>query len=145
MALTGMSIIARQTRSNMLEVIRQDYITTARAKGLSEGRVLYVHALKNAIIPVIVVTGGMFGTLLGGSMISEVIFSIPGLGLYTMTGLLNRDYPVIQSSVLILSTLFSFVILIVDIIFAFVDPRIRSQYTREKRRKREEKKGGAES
>ena len=145
MALSGMSIIARQTRSNMLEVIRQDYITTARAKGLSEGRVLYVHALKNAIIPVIVVTGGMFGTLLGGSMISEVIFSIPGLGLYTMTGLLNRDYPVIQSSVLILSTLFSLVILIVDIIFAFVDPRIRSQYTREKRRKREEKKGGAES
>ena len=144
LALSGMSIIARQTRSNMLEVIRQDYITTARAKGLNESRVLFVHALKNAIIPVIVVTGGMFGTLLGGSMISEVIFSIPGLGLYTMNGLLNRDYPVIQSSVLVLSIMFSLVILIIDILFAFIDPRIRSQYTRKKHKRTAQKKGGAE-
>ena len=130
LALGITAVVARQTRSNLLEVIRQDYITTARAKGLSEGKVVYRHALKNALIPVIVVIGGIFGTLLGGVLISEVIFSIPGLGQYTMMGLNNRDYPVIQSSVLILSTIFAIVILLVDIIFAIVDPRIRSQYVR---------------
>ena len=130
LALGLTAIIARQSRSNLLEVIRQDYITTARSKGLSEGTVVYRHALKNALIPVIVVAGGMFGTLLGGALISETIFSIPGLGLYTLSGLSNRDYPVIQSSVLILSTLFAIVILIVDILFAVIDPRIRSQYVR---------------
>ncbi len=143
LALGITAIIARQTRSNLLEVIRQDYITTARAKGVSEGIVLYRHALKNAMVPVIVVIGGIFGTLLGGVLISEVIFSIPGLGQYTMAGLTNRDYPVIQSSVLILSTLFAIVILLVDIIFALVDPRIRSQYIRRSKKKIEsEKRGG---
>ncbi len=135
MALGLTAIIARQTRSNMLEVIRQDYITTARAKGLPEGKVKYRHALKNAMIPVIMIIGGMFGVLLGGVLISEVIFSIPGLGQYTMTGLSNRDYPVIQGSVLILSMLFALVILIVDVIFALVDPRIRSQYSGKGKRK----------
>lgn len=135
MALGLIAIIARQTRSNLLEVIRQDYITTGRAKGLSEGKVIYRHALKNAMIPVIMIIGGIFGSLLGGAMISEVIFSIPGLGQYTMTGLFNRDYPVIQGSVLILSTLFAIIILIVDVIFAIVDPRIRSQYIKKGRRK----------
>jgi peptide/nickel transport system permease protein len=135
MALGLTAIIARQTRSNLLEVIRQDYITTARAKGLSEGRVIYRHALKNALIPIIMIIGGIFGSLLGGALISEVIFSIPGLGQYTMTGLANRDYPVIQGSVLILSTLFAIIILIVDVIFALVDPRIRSQYIRRGKRK----------
>jgi len=145
MALGLIAIIARQTRSNLLEVIRQDYITTARAKGLSEGTVIYRHALKNAMIPVIMVIGGIFGSLLGGALISEVIFSIPGLGQYTLTGLNNRDYPVIQGSVLILSALFAIVILIVDVIFAVVDPRIRSQYSgkgkgKEKRVGKETKK-----
>ena len=130
LALGLTSVIARQTRSNMLEVIRQDYITTARAKGLGEAKVRYRHALKNALIPVIMVIGGMFGSLLGGVLITEVIFSIPGLGHYTITALNNRDYPVIQSSVLILSTLFAVVILLIDIAFALVDPRIRSQYSR---------------
>ena len=130
MALGMTAIIARQTRSNLLEVIRQDYITTARAKGLSERTVIYRHALKNALIPIIMIIGGMFGSLLGGVMISEVIFSIPGLGEYTLKGLENRDYPVIQGSVLILSTLFAIVILLVDVIFALVDPRIRSQYSK---------------
>ncbi len=129
------AIIARQTRSNMLEVIRQDYITTARAKGLPEGKVKFHHALKNALTPVIMVVGSMFGTMLGGALISEVIFSIPGLGQYTMSALTNRDYPVIQSSVLIFSIMFSIVILLVDIIFALVDPRIRSQYIRSGKRK----------
>ncbi|NLI71094.1 MAG: ABC transporter permease, partial [Firmicutes bacterium] len=99
--------IARQTRSNMLEVIRQDYITTARAKGLPESKVVFRHALKNALTPVIMVVGSMFGIMLGGALISEVIFSIPGLGQYTIQAMLNRDYPVIQGSVLILSMMFS--------------------------------------
>jgi peptide/nickel transport system permease protein len=146
LALGCTAAIARQMRSNLLEVIRQDYITTARAKGLGEGVVIYRHALKNAMIPVITVVGGMFGSLLGGVLVSEVIFSVPGLGLYTMTGLNNRDYPVIQSSVLILSTLFAIVILLVDIVFAIVDPRIRSQYTSRKSKKRVKKmKGGADA
>jgi peptide/nickel transport system permease protein len=137
LALGYASVIARQMRSNMLEVIRQDYIITARAKGLSEHKVLYRHALKNALIPVIMTVGSMFGMSLGGALISEVIFSIPGLGNYTLTGLVNRDYPVIQGSVLFLSALFSIVILLIDIVFAFIDPRIRSQYVRAKRRVRE--------
>lgn len=135
MALGLTALIARQMRSDMLEVLRQDYITTARAKGLTEGRVVYRHALKNAMIPVIMVIGGIFGVMLGGSLITEVIYSIPGLGQYIMTGLYNRDYPVIQSGVLIVSALFAVIILIVDVIFALVDPRIRSQYTRKEKRK----------
>jgi len=144
MALGLIAVIARQMRSDLLEVVRQDYITTARAKGLSEGKVVYRHALKNAMIPVIMVIGGIFGTSLGGSLIAEVIYSIPGLGQYTLTALSNRDYPVIQSSILILSTMFAIVILLVDVVFALVDPRIRSQYVR-RREKREEdrrKRGG---
>jgi peptide/nickel transport system permease protein len=127
--------IARQMRSSMLDVIRQDYITTARAKGLSENRVLYKHALKNALIPVIMILGGMFGMSLGGALIAETIFSIPGLGSYTLTALTQRDYPVIQGSVLYLAIAFSFVMLLVDVIFAFVDPRIRSQYSAGRTRK----------
>ncbi|MDR0857580.1 MAG: ABC transporter permease [Oscillospiraceae bacterium] len=135
MALGLAAIIARQVRSDMLEVIRQDYITTARAKGLSEGKVIYRHALKNAMIPVIMVIGGIFGSSLGGSLITEVIYSIPGLGQYIMTGLNNRDYPVIQSGILIISAMFAVIILLVDVIFALVDPRIRLQYVRKGRRK----------
>ena len=135
MALGLTAVIARQMRSDLLEVVRQDYITTARAKGLSESKVIYRHALKNAMIPVIMVIGGIFGTSLGGSLIAEVIYSIPGLGQYTLSALSNRDYPVIQSSILILSTMFAVVILLVDVIFALVDPRIRSQYVRKHKRK----------
>ena len=135
MALGLTALIARQMRSDLLEVIRQDYITTARAKGLSERTVIYRHGLKNAMIPVIMVIGGVFGTSLGGSLIAEVIYSIPGLGSYIMTGLNNRDYPVIQGGILIISTMFAIVILIVDIVFALVDPRIRSQYARKRREK----------
>lgn len=135
MALGLMALIARQMRSDVLEVLRQDYITTARSKGLSERTVVYRHALKNAVIPVIMVVGGVFGVSLGGSLVTEVIFSIPGLGQYIMTGLNNRDYPVIQSGILIISGLFAVIILIVDIVFAMVDPRIRSQYSRKGKRK----------
>ena len=135
MALGLTALIARQMRSDLLEVVRQDYITTARAKGLTERKVIYRHALKNAMIPVIMVIGGVFGSSLGGSLIAEVIYSIPGLGQYTLTGLSNRDYPVIQSSVLIISAMFAIIILLVDVIFALVDPRIRSQYVSKGRKK----------
>lgn len=126
--------IARQMRSSVLEVIRQDFIITARAKGLSERKVLYRHALKNALIPVVMIVGTLFGMSMGGALIAEVIFSIPGLGTYTLVALANRDYPAIQGSVLFLSTIFCLIILLIDIIFAFVDPRIRSQYIRSRRR-----------
>ena len=126
--------IARQTRSNLLEVIRQDYITTARAKGQTERVVLYRHALKNAIIPVVMIIGGIFGMAMGGSMISEVIFSIPGLGLYTLGGLNSRDYPVIQTCVFLMSGMLAIVLLLVDLAFGVIDPRIRSQYSRKKRK-----------
>ena len=134
-ALSHAASIARQTRSNLLEVIRQDFISTARAKGLSERVVLYRHALKNAVIPVIMVVGGIFGMALGGSMISEVVFSIPGLGAYTLSALQRRDYPVIQTSVLFMSAMFAVVLLLIDIAFALVDPRIRSQYAAKKTKK----------
>ena len=120
MALGTIAMLARQMRSDMLEVLRQDYITTARAKGLPEKKVVYRHALKNALIPVITIVGGMFGASLGGSLITEVIFSIPGMGQYIMTGLNNRDYPVIQSGILILSTLFSLIILVVDVLLSLI-------------------------
>ena len=135
MALGLMALIARQMRSDMMEVLRQDYITTARSKGLNERTVIYRHALKNAVIPVIMVIGGVFGSSLGGSLITEVIYSLPGLGQYIMQGLNTRDYPVIQGGILIISGLFAVIILIVDVVFALVDPRIRSQYTRKSKKK----------
>ena len=131
-SLAFAATIARQTRSNMLEVIRQDYITTALAKGQSIGVVRYRHALKNAIIPVIMVVGGIFGMAVGGSMITETIFSIPGLGLYTISALQSRDYPVIQSSVFLMSIWFAVVLLLIDVVFAIVDPRIRTQFAKVK-------------
>ena len=132
LALAYAATIARQMRSNLLEVIRQDYITTARAKGQTEQKVLYRHGLKNAVIPVIMIGGMIFGLALGGSMISEQIFSMPGLGNYTLAALSARDYPVIQTSVLFLSALFAVVLLLIDVAFAIVDPRIRAQYARKK-------------
>jgi peptide/nickel transport system permease protein len=135
LALGYTATIARQTRSDMLEVIRQDFIVTARAKGQTERKVLFRHALKNALIPVITIAGTMFGASLSGSLIAEVIFSIPGVGQYTLSALQNRDYPVIQGCVLILSVVFSVVILLIDIIFAFVDPRIRSQFMKKRSKK----------
>lgn len=134
LSLAYTATITRQVRSDMLEVIREDYIVTARAKGQKEKKVLYSHALPNALIPTILVTGSMFGGALSGAMITEVIFGIPGMGVYTINGLQNRDYPVIQGTVLFLAIVFSVVILLVDIVFAFVDPRIRSQYAKSRKK-----------
>lgn len=138
LALGYIATITRQMRSNMLEVIRQDYIITARAKGMSERKILYRHALKNAIIPIVQIVGTMFGASLGGAMIAEVIFSVPGLGNYMITGLTNRDYPVIQATTFFMSLVFSVVILLIDVAFAFIDPRIRSQYVRKRKKENEQ-------
>ncbi len=139
LALGYSASIARLTRSSTLEVIRQDYITTARAKGVNERTVLYRHVLKNSLIPVVTSVGSLFGHALGGALIAETIFSIPGLGTYSITALTNRDYPAIQGSVLYLSALFSIIILLIDILYALIDPRIRSQYSKGKKGKKDKK------
>ena len=126
--ISSAAIIMRMTRSSMLEVIRQDYIRTARAKGQKESKIIFSHALKNALIPVITVTGLQFGVLLGGAILTENVYSIPGLGRFMVDSIQRRDYPIIQGGVLLLALVFSFVNLMVDILYAFVDPRIRSQY-----------------
>ena len=135
--------IARQTRSSMLEEIRQDYVVTARAKGQSEGKVIYKHALKNALIPVIVIIGSVFGASLGGAVIAETVFAIPGLGNYTLSALTSRDYPAVQGSVLFIAVLYSVIMLIVDLVFAFVDPRIKSQYSSKRKKSRAPKAAAA--
>lgn len=134
LALGYIALITRQMRSDFLEVIRQDFITTARAKGQTETKVLYRHALKNAIIPTVQIVGTIFGGSLGGAMIAEVIFSVPGLGSYMLSGLTSRDYPVIQGTSFFLSFVYSLVILLIDVTFAFIDPRIRSKYSRKKKK-----------
>lgn len=120
--------IARMTRSSMLEVIRQDYITTARAKGQKEWLVVTKHALKNALIPIITTIGMQFGTLLGGSVLVESIFVVPGVGKMMVDSIKSRDFPVVQGGVLTIALLYCIVNLAVDIFYAYVDPRIRSQY-----------------
>jgi len=118
----------RFTRSSMLEVVRQDYIRTAWAKGQSEGSIIVRHALKNALIPLVTVVGLSFGALMGGAVLTETIFSIPGVGAFMVQSISSRDFPVIQGGVLMIAFIFSFVNLLVDILYGFIDPRIRSQY-----------------
>ncbi len=133
-SMVGMATITRMTRSSMLEVICQEYIVTARAKGLTEKAIIVKHALKNALIPIITVLGIQLGIMLGGAVLTETVFSINGLGKYMVDGIKNRDYPVVQGGVLLLAMVFSLVNLLVDIIYAYADPRIKSQYSRSKRR-----------
>jgi peptide/nickel transport system permease protein len=120
-------IIARMTRSSMLEVLHQDYIRTARAKGAPERLVIYRHALWNAMIPVVTVVGMQVGYLLGGDILVEIIFSWPGIGLLMMNGIMARDFPLVQGAILLVATSYVFVNLIVDILYAYVDPRIHYQ------------------
>ncbi|MBS4178650.1 ABC transporter permease [Lederbergia citrea] len=120
----GAAIIARMTRSSMLEVIGQDYIRTARAKGVSERTVIYRHALKNALIPVITVVGLEFGAFLGGAVLTETIFAINGMGRLTVDAIRQRDFPIVQGTVLVISTLFVLVNLIVDISYRLLNKRI---------------------
>ncbi len=125
----SVAVITRMTRSSMLEVIRQDYIRTARAKGQKEGKVILRHALKNALIPIITVIGLQFGGLLGGALLTESIFSIPGVGRLMVESIKMRDFPVVQGGVLFIAITFSIVNLCVDLLYAYVDPRIKSQYS----------------
>lgn len=122
------AIITRMTRSSMLEVIRQDYIRTARAKGVAEKKVINKHALKNALIPVITVIGLQFGYLLGGAVLTETVFSWPGVGRLLVEAIRQKDTPTVLASVVFMATTFSFVNLLVDVLYAYVDPRIKSQY-----------------
>jgi peptide/nickel transport system permease protein len=124
LSTTIMPILARMTRSSMLEVLRQDYVRTARAKGLRERAVIISHALKNALLPVVTVVGLQLGGLLGGALLTETIFSWPGMGLWTYRAILSRDYPIVQGAVLVSASIYVFVNLIVDISYAYLDPRI---------------------
>ena len=124
------AMITRMTRSSMLEVIRQDYIDTARAKGVSDKKITTRHMLKNAMIPIITAVGLQFGTLLGGAMLTETVFSWPGLGRLMVDSIKSKDIPMVLGSVIFLAIMFTVVNLTVDIIYAFVDPRIKSQYKR---------------
>lgn len=124
LGLATSALIARITRSSMLEVLRQDFITTARAKGLSEWVVIFKHALKSAFIPVITVMGLQFGSLLGGAVLTEMVFSWPGVGRMMVDSILTRDYPIVQGAVLLLAVLFVVINIAVDVIYAFLDPRI---------------------
>lgn len=120
-----MAIIARMTRSSMLEVLRQDFVRTARAKGLGEWRVVAVHALRNAFIPVLTVIGLQFGLLLGGAILTETVFAWPGVGRLTVEAIYTRDYPLIRGCVLLVATSFVLINLLVDLLYATIDPRIR--------------------
>ncbi|MEK4284009.1 ABC transporter permease [Ureibacillus sp. FSL K6-0165] len=125
LATIPMAIIARMTRSSMLEVMRSDYIRTARAKGQKMFIVVYKHALKNAIIPILTVIGLQTGLLLGGAILTETIFSWPGIGRYIYEAIGFRDYPVIQSGILVVAFLFVIINFIVDILYSFIDKRIK--------------------
>lgn len=119
-----MAQIARVTRSSMLEVLRQDFIRTERAKGLSERVVIYKHAVRNAMIPVVTVIGLNFGLLLAGAILTETVFSWPGVGRYVVQGVYDRDYPVVQGCIVFFALIFVIVNLITDIVYTYIDPRI---------------------
>ncbi len=125
LSLGAVATKSRLTRSSMLEVLGQDYIRTGRAKGLAERQVVFTHALRNALLPVITIIGLQFGSLLGGAFITEVIFSWPGVGQLAVNSILYRDFPVVQGTVLLVTVAFVFTNLLVDIAYAWVDPRIR--------------------
>jgi peptide/nickel transport system permease protein len=121
----AMASMARLTRSAMLDVLRLDYITTARSKGLSERRIIWWHAFKNAAIPVVTIMGLQFGTLLGGAVVTETVFSWPGMGRLAIQGIYNRDYPIVQAAVCVAAAFFVGINVLVDLLYTFLDPRIR--------------------
>jgi len=124
LAAASMTIIARLTRSTMLDVLGQDYIRTARAKGLIEGRVVFRHGLKNALIPIVTVVGVQAGYLLGGAVLTETVFAWPGVGLLMVQGILARDFPIVQGCVLVIALTFVLINLAVDLLYVYLDPRI---------------------
>jgi ABC-type dipeptide/oligopeptide/nickel transport system permease component len=125
LGLGAAAILARLTRSSMLEVLRQEYVTTARAKGLREWAVIGRHALKNALIPVVTIFGLQFGQLLAGTVVVETVFARPGLGRLIVDGILNKDFPMVQGVVLVVAVSYVVVNLLVDLVYAVLDPRIR--------------------
>ena len=127
-ALMTLASIVRMTRSSMLEVIRQDYIRTARAKGIKERKVIFKHALKNSLIPVVTMIGGMMGIIVGGSVITETIFNVPGMGMLMVTAINKRDYPLILGITVVISIFVMVINLLVDIVYSIIDPRIKSQF-----------------
>ncbi len=128
LALGGAAGLLRLTRSTMLETVRQDYIRTARSKGATEGMVIWRHALKNALLPVITSLGMNFGASLGGAIIIETVFGMPGLGTHIVNAIRQKDVPVVMGSTLFLAALFCLIMLAVDILYGFIDPRIRSRF-----------------
>ena len=125
LAASLVAVVARNTRSAMMEVLAQDYITTARSKGVQEKMVIIRHGLKNSFIPIITVVGLQFGTMLGGTVLTETVFAWPGLGRLLISSILARDYPVIQGSILIFALLFVLTNLIVDMTYVYFDPKVR--------------------
>jgi ABC-type dipeptide/oligopeptide/nickel transport system permease component len=123
--LLPMSTIARYTRSSMVEHLKEDYVRTARSKGLTEQQVVMRHALRNALIPILTILGPLVADLLTGSFFIETLFRVPGLGRYFTTSILNRDYPMIMGTTLLFAALLSIVNLIIDLLYAVVDPRVR--------------------
>lgn len=122
--------VLRYTRSTMLEEIRQDYVRTARAKGIPEREVTYKHALRNALLPVVTIIGSQFGAVLGGSVITESVFSMPGIGSLIILSIKSKDTPVVVAGVLMMAFLYAFIMLGVDLIYAYIDPRIKAKYTK---------------
>ncbi len=120
-----LAVIARMTRSSMLEVLEEDYVRTARAKGLAQSRVVAVHALRNALIPVVTVIGLQIGGLLAGAVLTETIFSWPGVGKWLIESISRRDYPALQGGIMLISTIVIFVNLVVDLLYGLINPRIR--------------------
>ena len=137
--ISNFGSMARSMRTSMLEVIRSDYVMAARAQGFSRNVVYFLHALPNAMIPIVTQLGGRFAGALGGTLILETIFSIPGMGLYVQGAISKRDVPVILGNVVFMSIWFCLIMLLVDILYAALDPRIKAQYIAQsagKRRKR---------
>lgn len=139
---TGMmATLTRTTRSSMLDVIRQDYLRTARAKGVPERKVIRKHALKNALIPIITIIGTQLGGILGGATLTESVFSWPGVGRLIVDSLNGRDTPVVTGCIIMTTMFFSFVLLLVDMVYAMVDPRIKAQYSGSKKKDKKEEGG----
>ena len=145
LALNPIASLTRTTRSSMLEVIRQDYIATAKSKGISSSKIIIKHALKNAMFPIITVFGAISSACVGGAVVLETVFQIPGIGTYLTQAIANRDYPSIQGTVFVLALLVCVINLLVDISYGFADPRIRAKYANtgvRKKKKKTVKPGG---
>ena len=126
----NLAVVTRMTRSTMLEVVRQDYVRTARAKGGSEQHIIFHHCLKNAMIPVLTIVAIQFSKLVGGAVLVESVFAMPGLGSLLVTAIRSSDTPLIMGSVIVLAVIFTVINLVIDLLYAVIDPRIKAQFSR---------------